>query len=54
MGDKREIDLNLLQLQRISNTDIQSVAQKFIRRFTIRKLTIVENKRTNVCKILNM
>ena len=54
IGDKREIDLNLLQLQRISNTDIQSVVQMFIRRCTIRKLTIVKNKRTNVCKTLNM
>ena len=33
MGVKRESDLNLLHLQRISNIDIQSVAQMFIRKY---------------------
>ena len=33
MCDKRESDLNLLHLQRISNIDIQSVAQMFIRKY---------------------
>ena len=30
MGDKRERDLNLLHLQRVSNIDMQSVIQMFI------------------------
>ena len=33
MGDKRESDLNLLHLQRISNIDIQSVTKMFIRKY---------------------
>ena len=33
MGDKRESDLNLLHLQRISDIDIQSVAKMFIRKY---------------------
>ena len=33
MGNKTESDLNLLHLQRISNIDIQSVAQMFIRNY---------------------
>ena len=33
MGDKRESDLNLLHLQRISHIDIQSVAKMFIRKY---------------------
>ena len=31
--DKKQSDLNLLHLQRISNIDIQSVAQMFIRSY---------------------
>ena len=63
VGDKRESDLNLLHLQRISNIDIQSVAQMFIRKHLhknvsgicfVRRLTVVESKRTNVCYILNI
>ena len=63
VGDKRESDLNLLHLQRISNIDIQSVAQMFIRKHlhknvsgicSVRRLTVVESKRTNVCYILNI
>ena len=34
MGDKRETDLNLLHLQRISSIDIQNVAQMFIRKYS--------------------
>ena len=33
MSDKRESDLNLLHLQRMSKIDIQSVAQIFIRKY---------------------
>ena len=33
MGDKRKSDLNLLHLQPISNIDIQSVTQMFIRKY---------------------
>ena len=56
MGDKRESDLNLLNLQRISNIDIQvslrylseSIPEKCLRNLYYSKLTVVDSKRTNV------
>ena len=47
MSDKRESDLNLLHLQRMSKIDIQSVAQMFIRKYPRKKFkkSVQKNKR---------
>ena len=50
IGDKRESDLNVLPLQRISN--IQSVAQIFIKKYSWKMFKKSQSKRANICKIL--
>ena len=44
MGDKRESDLNLFHLQRISNIDIESDAQMFIRKYRMYPLKMLKAK----------
>ena len=50
MGDKRENDLNLFHLQRISNIDIQSVAQMFIRKYPQKCLRNLYYSKINFCR----
>ena len=56
MGDRRESDLNLLHEDTKRRSDIyQNISPKNVEEIcTIRRINILESKRTNVCKILNI